>query len=1482
MLRLFFSFLLAVCLFISVAAAQTPGTLDRSFHIPGIRYSGDINALSQSIDGSTIYLAGRFSFGAIGQNITAYDRSTGAFSKFDGTSIPFPGEIVALHRIGADTIVIGGSFTEIDDDTSMAYLALWDGQSWNPFNGTDDRLDAPVNAIVEFAGRIYIGGSFTEVDGQPAKAVAVWDGDNWSALGTGLDGNGTVMVNDLELFNQSIWIGGEFETAGGSPSANLARWSGAAFLTPPGSIDGPINDMHFLADVQGASGDYILALGGDFTQAGGIAASGFITYRSNTDTWSRKGGGSTTGTINSVLVMTSLDEYLVGGSFTDFAGDSSINRFAVRRDGSWKTIGAGADGDVHDIIWTGTGAGYLIGGDFDVIGNMHAYSIARYMYFDDSIAVFGRGLEGDAFNIALDDNNKPVISGGFNTAGGSPAQLVSRYGTSNWEYLDNDQIIPASGIMAVAAAGNKIWLAGAVLASDNPSIGSSVLQYDGFDWFYQGNKYAFNDEIYDIEFHDNTIWVVGRFDSVDNQPAKGIARWNGTAWEEVDGGLGSAGFPGDGYQLKIDPSDSNIVVAGDFTLAGGRATRGVAKFTDTGWATYNAVYPFLGADPKEGGYPLAMDIGPNGTIYVGGSFDGTLAKFESTVWEFVEKGEFGGAQQLSAIHVQGCDLYLAGHNLFYNKGDGNESVNFLSLSEGVVSVPDYELDFRVRDMVGSGDTLWLAGDFDVAPFDDTFLDYFGASGVVRYFMPSTGIPGDRFIQIEYPSSDDTLYFGNGEVFQFNVLNVDNIKLELSVDSGKTWVDIDRDIDATVLDRIAVLIDRSGDHCFVRATDLDYPCVSSLSDEFSIQLSDIGRQITWLARNRDGDLREPFLPQYHGFQFGNSKSEMWPDEYWQGLESRYVAKGYIVDFIRQFEKARSFSPNYFQTCRALGDDRCFPYGDLTGQIGSSGLLLLRSYQREWGGFCDGFSKAATLFFSLGLFFGFDLYPQYVGQPVADITVDDFSRDFIGGWWTWQMNDLDKDWEDDHEDMTPKETIQWFESAWSGLAIDDDIGPLIIRDLGSDGDFIAGHSVMPYRLESHSTSPDTVYLYVYDNNFPLDTTRKVIVDTVANTWEYTDLGAKKGGNWRGSVGFFPGAPKGVLTQDPDFIRKWKADSRASSADHWVRLYLSGTADARLISQAGDTLGNVEGDDFATDSTVGKPIYVLNPDQEQKRPYGYRVTPEMTQLVELFGFEDTLLTVSFFGDSIAYGYDRFDADSLQTDELTIDSSITLCNPDAAAKTVSLIAIGTYADNEKTYGVEQMILDADDTTAVQLRDDGSLSIENAGGDKTFRLRIRHLDASGAEEVVSGSVFLPANSVQQVVPDFNTLELSDVMLYIDNGRDGSFDDTTMVAVATDVGDDHGAALPNRFALEQNYPNPFNPSTTIRYSLPTASEVKITVVNMLGRTVATLVDARRSAGQHEVVWNGRDDAGNAVASGLYLYRLQSENFRATKKMMLLK
>ena len=94
--------------------------------------------------------------------------------------------------------------------------------------------------------------------------------------------------------------------------------------------------------------------------------------------------------------------------------------------------------------------------------------------------------------------------------------------------------------------------------------------------------------------------------------------------------------------------------------------------------------------------------------------------------------------------------------------------------------------------------------------------------------------------------------------------------------------------------------------------------------------------------------------------------------------------------------------------------------------------------------------------------------------------------------------------------------------------------------------------------------------------------------------------------------------------------------------------------------------------------------------------------------------------------------------------------------------------------------------------------------------------------------------------------------------------------------------VPEDFVLNQNYPNPFNSGTTIEFYLPQNSEIKIEIYNLLGQRVRTLWQGRQSMGQHQLRWDGKDDAGLAVSSGVYIYRLKTDYWQQTKKLVLIR
>ncbi len=106
--------------------------------------------------------------------------------------------------------------------------------------------------------------------------------------------------------------------------------------------------------------------------------------------------------------------------------------------------------------------------------------------------------------------------------------------------------------------------------------------------------------------------------------------------------------------------------------------------------------------------------------------------------------------------------------------------------------------------------------------------------------------------------------------------------------------------------------------------------------------------------------------------------------------------------------------------------------------------------------------------------------------------------------------------------------------------------------------------------------------------------------------------------------------------------------------------------------------------------------------------------------------------------------------------------------------------------------------------------------------------------------------------------------------------------VQYDVSMSLNKSVPDKFSLDQNYPNPFNPETEISYSIPSGSHVTLEVYNITGQKVVTLIDGYQEAGRHTARWDSRDEQGDGVASGIYLYRLTAGEYTQTRKMTLMK
>lgn len=155
--------------------------------------------------------------------------------------------------------------------------------------------------------------------------------------------------------------------------------------------------------------------------------------------------------------------------------------------------------------------------------------------------------------------------------------------------------------------------------------------------------------------------------------------------------------------------------------------------------------------------------------------------------------------------------------------------------------------------------------------------------------------------------------------------------------------------------------------------------------------------------------------------------------------------------------------------------------------------------------------------------------------------------------------------------------------------------------------------------------------------------------------------------------------------------------------------------------------------------------------------------------------------------------------------------------------------------------------------------------------------DSSNGWEAVTVDILNMFTDPQQLNVRFQAFDLSAEDLV-----EAGVDDVTLVAIWGTTGVDDGFVVSVPMQLEQNVPNPFNPVTEIKFSLAQAGEASLAIFDAQGRRVRTLLSGQQSAGAHTLQWNGRDDAGNGVASGVYFYRLHTDAGVQSKRMLLIK
>jgi len=415
--------------------------------------------------------------------------------------------------------------------------------------------------------------------------------------------------------------------------------------------------------------------------------------------------------------------------------------------------------------------------------------------------------------------------------------------------------------------------------------------------------------------------------------------------------------------------------------------------------------------------------------------------------------------------------------------------------------------------------------------------------------------------------------------------------------------------------------------------------------------------------------------------------------------------------------------------------------------------------------------------------------------------------------------------------------------------------------------AGHTVLPYYIKQSTNNSNVYFVYIYDNEYPFSN-NPIIINTSDNGgkgfWSTPDWP-----DWGGDRYIFLEDPVQTYLSNPTDAK----NENSKTGLNTVQILNSKNYSYIIKDFAGNISGYIN-DSLKLDILNSYPLIYL--DGSEGPPYGFEL-PNADYKVELKNFSEDTIQASIFINNLAFSYERFDADTSQTDKIYFNNGLSVVNSDTENKTIKLLNIQKESTHEKLFAFSSIELTQNDSIKIENLGSKDFKLISYGSTKSYDIELNYASQTELGRFINVNIDLPSNSSHTFLPVWNNVTSSQLVILEDIGNNGTIDDTLRINnIITGTGDGF-ILLPDKYSLEQNYPNPFNPSTLIKYDIKKDGFVSLKVYNILGKEVASIVNEVKRAGRYEVEFNGSN-----LGSGIYYYRLQAGEFSETRKMLLLK
>jgi len=503
--------------------------------------------------------------------------------------------VEAIAVLGSD-LIVGGPFTALGGGGGPALrVARWNGVTWSTLG---DGFNAAVQSLHVHDGELYASGSFASSGVTPVQGIGRWTGSAWQQVGSGLN----AAANTLGTYNGNLIAGGGFSASGGVPVARVAQFVSGAWSTLGAGVSGAVNDF-----VVGPNNE--LTIVGTFGEAGGLEVGGLARY--NGLTYVGYGNALSNG-VNALTLFNG--ELIAGGRFRS-NGSVALNRIARLSNSQWQPMGAGFNRTVNALtvfnnqLWAG--------GDF-FVGD--GGSTSNYA------AVWNGSSWQNTPGLSNSVNAFAVYNGTL-YAGGAFTGFLAAWNGSTWVPLGVNNR-PSSTVNGLVVFNNQLVVVGSFTSVASPGIANSayVMGYNGSTWTSFGLSSAnTNGTATAVHVHNGELYVSGNFSSIGGVAAGRIARWTGSGFAPLGGGL-------NGAAAALASYNSELVVAGGFTQADGTVgVSGIARWNGAQWRGLGSGLSGSNFGSLQG---IALLPGADGVLRVGGSFTtaGGLPSAGVAVW----------------------------------------------------------------------------------------------------------------------------------------------------------------------------------------------------------------------------------------------------------------------------------------------------------------------------------------------------------------------------------------------------------------------------------------------------------------------------------------------------------------------------------------------------------------------------------------------------------------------------------------------------------------------------------------------------------------------------------------------------------------------------------------------------------------------------------------------------------------------------------